>query len=56
MAIKLCKPLYDSVPLKEISWAVTINGSLTRGVPGKVLNLSGCKNEAGTCKFENLTA
>ena len=23
---------------------------------GKVLNLRGCKNEAGTCKFENLTA
>ena len=26
------KPLYDSVSLKEISWAVIINGRLTRGV------------------------
>ena len=26
------QPFYDSVPLKEISWAVIINGSLSRGV------------------------
>jgi len=34
------KPLYDSVPLKEISWAVIINRNLIRGVEKY---LRGCK-------------
>ena len=39
------------MPLKEISWAVIISGSLTRGVEKC---LRGCKNEAGTCKFDSM--
>ena len=45
------KPLYDSVPLKEISWAVIINKTLIRGVEKYI---RGCKNEAGTCEFDSM--
>ena len=40
LAVKLCKRLYEPVPLKEISWAVTINESLTRGVD--ILKIDEC--------------
>ena len=40
LAVKLCKCLYEPVSLKEISWAVTINESLTRGVD--ILKIDEC--------------
>ena len=47
------KPLYDSVPLKEIklSWAVIINRNLIKGVEKY---LRGVQKEAGTCKIDSV--